>query len=329
MGLWQLPRDAYRGGRLKLSRQQYASQTMELIGETSIEDYDLENVAQNYGPGAYYLLLSAHPTQLWKAHNCKVTVAPEYAQAAGHQTYSQVPAQRMPRLADVQALNTTAAALSSDAPLTMANLMILMEAVVERTVKAQAQAQPVLGGVDSMMALWTTLNQMQSQTRQETMAMVKMLQTGKTEDEPENEWAAIGSGIALALPSILEAFRPKSAHPPPAPSRIDNEPSPQEDPMRTVVACLTQTEVDSFAASVAMLKPFVPQILMMIERSPDDFAIAADLAEWVPRPLEANLLRLAAMVADRGFEVMGIISQGLQTPRGAAIMAQLAQRLNH
>lgn len=327
MGMWKLPQAAWTEGRLKVGRKQYASSIQELVAESNIQDFDLRQVASEYGPGEYLLTLSAHPQQLWPAHNCKTTVAPEYARTQGWQAY-QAPAPQ-PRLADVQALRTTAAALEADAPMTPANLMMLIEAVVERTVKAAAPPPPPPSpmGVDGMMQFWAAMSQMQSQTRQETLQLFKAAQGGDLGPAPENEgW---GDAIAKALPALLEAFKPRPAPAmPPQPVETYQEPAEiEEEPMRVTVP-LTQAELESFAGPVALLKPFAPQILMMIERSSDDAAVAANLKPYVPEVLIPDVLRLAKMVEAKGSAVLGIISPGLQTHRGAGVMAALAAQLS-
>ena len=131
------------------------------------------------------------------------------------------------------------------------------ESVVERTVKAMhPPAPPVPMGVDGMMALWSTLTKMQSDTRRETMEMAAMLQ-GRELPEPDEkpEESPLSAALSAVLPGLIEALRKPSAPPPappgPAPSLPYQEPGKEPAAMQINVP-MTSNEQAKFALSVAM-----------------------------------------------------------------------------
>lgn len=75
MALWELPREAWNGTLIKVTRPKYGSQQLELVTETTIEDYSMQSIARNYGPGDYILLLNPGPGGTWKKRESKVPIS--------------------------------------------------------------------------------------------------------------------------------------------------------------------------------------------------------------------------------------------------------------
>ena len=148
---------AYQGGRLKIIRKKYASLESELIGETDIASYNMQLIAREWGPGDYYVILSPDRQQLWKARNCKISIAPEYAANVGFQEYAgreTTSVNTLPRISEVRALQATAGALDGSKPITVADLASLLEMMADKTAQAinrsaPPPAQPM--GPESMM----------------------------------------------------------------------------------------------------------------------------------------------------------------------------------
>ena len=342
MALWDLPVPAYKGGRLKITRRRYASLEHELVGESSVEAYEMGDISRDYGPGDYYLYLSADPQKLWKPRNCKISVSPEYAAASGYQTYpvQSVPQQHdpaLPRISEARALQATASALDGTKPLLVGDLASLVEMVADKTARAiRDQAPPSMGmGPESMMTLWTALNQMQAQAEERTLKLMSRFQ-GKDRDEdeqkPEPTWA---DAIMKSLPVLLSILQPKPAEPAPVPVQNQQpaiqeqqQPLQQEDPMgQRIELPMSKEEVESFAGATFMLRPFVPLMLQMIKENPDVDALAQELADYIPIKLEAQMIELAKLAKERGAKVLNVISPELATEQGVKLVAEIAKIL--
>lgn len=338
LGLWELDRSAWSEGRVKLARREYASNQVALVGEFSVEHYDLGAAAANYGPGEYLLTLSPDPLRRWKAHNCKVIVTPAYAIEHGYQAAPAAPAAQapapvaqLPTVRDITSLQRAADAIASERPITMRDLGDLMETITTRAVAAALQAHPqpapAAQGMEGIMALWNMLNTVQERAETRILGMVERAQ-GRPAMEAEgggSEWAPV---IREALPAIQTMFSNLIPRQPAAPA-APAEPAPSmEAPAVQVEVPLTSNEIAGLSGAAAMLRPFVGMFLLpLIARNPDDGMIAGELVDYIPEPLVPQLLNLAELTANRGEKCLGIIDSRLATPRGAAIVAKLAEML--
>lgn len=324
LAVWALPVQALREGRLKITRNQYATNVKELIRECSVEDYDLKSIARDFGPGDYFLYLSPSPQRTWGMHNCKISVAPEYAESAGYQMY---PIETRPRVVDTAQLSQVATAMQSDKPLTVGDMTLLIKTVVDEVRRSEPQpSAPVVPmGMSEMMGLWESLGKIQREAEDRALRLTRRL-----EPEPRNddEGDSITGMLMKALPAFLTAFtpRPQPAQAPPVVLNPSPDP-PQEEPPMTISVPLTQEEASRFSSGIAMLRPFAGTIVAMMERTTDDAAIAQELASYVPGRLEEQLIDLASLVDERGNAVLGIIDPRLQTVRGANVMRGIARVL--
>jgi hypothetical protein len=344
MAQWELPPVAFRGGRLKITRRRYASLEHELVGESSVEAYEMGDISRNYGPGDYYLYLSADPQKLWKPRNCKVSISPEYAATSGYQSYPvqsmpQQPDPALPRISEARALQATASALDGTKPLMVGDLASLVEMVADKTARAiREQAPPPSMGMgpESMMTLWTALNQMQAQAEERTLKLMARFQGREREEEepkPEPTWA---DAIMKSLPVLLSIIQPKPAEPvptlattqhPAAQEVAQPQPQPEESVSQRIEVPLNEEEVKEFAGAIFMLRPFVPLILDMMSKSTSMEAIAADIVDYIPGKLENQMIKLANLTKARGPKVLGIISPDLATDRGAELVVELVKIL--
>ena len=185
---WELPSQAHTSGRLKVSRKKYPTGELELLAEMLVQDYNLTRLAHDFGPGEFYLLLSADPQQLWKMRNCKIIVSPEYAAQAGYQTYppERQPVQSyMPRISEANALQAAAGALGGDRPLTVRDLAQLVEMVSDKTAEAIQRRQPTTPPIQGdPMQFFGAVLQMQQSMEDRAFKVAERLLGGRI-DNPE------------------------------------------------------------------------------------------------------------------------------------------------
>ena len=334
---WQLPPAAWREGRLKINRKIFGSNASELLAESSVEDFNLAGLARDFGPGDFYLFLSPHPARAWGQHNCKVSVSPQYASAQGYQAYPVERPPVLPRLADAEAMRHTAAALARPEPIDSSNLALLVESVVERTIRSLPAHNPVLPGqgmgFHDAMQFFQSMDHIREVAEEKAEKRILALMGRGSDDDEAPKEQGFTELIAQAIPGILKAFTPQPAPAPPAPPASAPVQAPtlappqvQEDEMFEVP--LTPEEAQQFSLAVGMLQPFAPRILAMLQQTQDDQAIAAELASFVPFPLKGQLVKLAALGAERGSGVLGLIDPDLMTDRGLSVLQKMGVLLS-
>ena len=354
MAVWQLPRAAYEGGRLKITRRKYASLELEIVAESDVASYNLMSLAREYGAGDYFLYLSPDNTGQWPVRNAKVSVSPQYAANAGYQVYTSQPNQMnmLPRISEARALQATAGAMQSGQPLTVADLAQLVEMVADKTAAAIRAANPPAPpmGMDAMLTLWRTLTELQNSAEERTLKLAARFQEGghlvETVPPPEPTFM---EGVLKALPAIIQMFIPTPGKPAPtqpvpvasvvpkvemgqpgqpgqsedtsAPGQPETEPKPM--PINPVVP-LTEAEQHHFASSIYMLRPFVPLILQAFASGRSMPELAKEFEGYIPWRLEGEIVELAKLVNERGNMVLAMISPQLATDQVAQLVAELA-----
>ena len=89
----------------------------------------------------------------------------------------------------------------------------------------------------------------------------------------------------------------------------------------------TEAEIRPFASAIAMLRPFVPQILGMLQHETDDARVAEDLAAFVPGPLAGTVANFAQLTMQRGPAILGLLDPALQTERAARVFTLIHAHL--
>jgi hypothetical protein len=263
---------------------------------------------------------------LWKIHNCRVTVAAQYAAAAGFQSSYQTPQPQLPRISEVRALSATASALDGTRALTVADLASLMEMMADKTAAAIRQAGPapqMATDANNMMILWKAMNDMQKEAREDTMRLVHSMQSrdpAEPAGEAEPSW--IGSAMQ-ALPQVIAMF----AKPAPPPTLAGPPPAPAAPETAMINIPLTEVEAEPFRGPLALLRPFVPLILQSLDASPSVADVANNLVDWIPARLEDTLVQLDRFTSERGAGVLGLVSPLLANPRGVELIHHLATLL--
>lgn len=344
MALWNLPPSAFQGGRLKISRRKYASMDLELIAETDIASYSMQNIASEFGPADYYLMLSPDNQQLWSRKNAKVSVSPQYAASCGFQSYPATPATMLPRISETRAMQATAQALDGSKPLTVADLASLVEMVADKTAAAMSRSIPAPAppmGMEAMLMLWKTLTDLQTAAEERTLKLASRFMDGHVKDDEEKPEPTLMDGVIKALPTILGMLVPQAQvqpapvaepqirteiapavpQPPPNPA-----PQPEIEPMPTVPDIpMTEEERQKFVGSATMLRPFVPLILKLVQSGKPVQEVAAELADYVPWKLEDELIELSRLTQERGPACLALITPSLANPEGAQLVKVIAE----
>jgi len=87
--MWELRPEAWEEGRLKINQLQPMTSTQALVATMTIAAYDMAQVAAQYGPGTYTLILSPNAQQLWGTKTARVNISPEFARTSGYQTFRE------------------------------------------------------------------------------------------------------------------------------------------------------------------------------------------------------------------------------------------------
>lgn len=334
MALWELPKEAYEGGRLKIMRRKYASLELELIHESDVAGFNLSNLAREFGPGDYHIQLSSDRQQLWRAKNCKCSVSAQYAASMGYQDFAKQPVATVSRISEARALQATAGALDGSRPITIGDLASLVEMVADKTAQAMNRAAPAPTqppmGIDAMLMFWKAMNEMTTAAEDRTLKLAGMFMNGKvTAPDEEKPEPGFMDGILKSLPALLEIFvKPAQVQTQTvATPAIRTEPAPEPPPAPVeapVQVPMTEEEMKPFAAAIFMLRPFVTMIVDGLKAGHSIPDLAKEFADYVPWKLEDAVIELAKITRERGPNVLGIISAQLQTPQAAQLMQEIA-----
>ena len=352
MGAWQLPARAWNGARLKVCRKIYGSNQLELIRETTLEDYSMDAIARENGSGEYDLIWPSDPGKEWGPHSCRINVSAEYAQAAG---WSAMPVIKppAPRVADVRAYDDMSQALQMpNSSFTPATLAQMMETIARNTAEQMRQfAPPPAPPVDpmarfqEMFSLFDMLEKRQDSKFEKMLAFIgQKSPAAEAAAEPMSWQAMLIPAVVEALPTIAEAakaiFAPRQVvptvgnHPPqsinqaPAVPAAPAEVHTMAKEPETVQVPMSQDEINHFAPAVAMLRPFAGIVVDTIEKSENASAAAEHLADYIPGKLDPLMIDLATMAKARGAEVLAIIDRRLCTEKGLACVLAIGNLLS-
>ena len=363
MGAWQLPARAWTGARLKVCRKIYGSNQLELIRETTLEDYSMDAIARENGAGEYDLIWPSDPNKEWGPHSCRINVSSEYATAAG---WSAMPVIKPapPRVADVRVYDDMSQALARPgSDFTPAALASMMETIARNTAEQMRQYTPPppppqdpMARFQEMFSLFDMLEKRQDTKMEKMLAFLgQKTPAAESAAEPVSWQQMLIPAVVEALPTIAEAAKaifsprqvvptggyyppPVGAPPPQSPAIHQNQApavpaAPVEDPVMApapeqIKVPMSQEEIDHFAPAVAMLRPFAGIVVNTVNGSENASAAAAQIADYIPYKLEPLMIELAAMAKERGAEVLGIIDPKLCTEKGLACAVAIGDILS-
>lgn len=327
MGAWALPQEAWDGVRLKICKKKYGAEgTLDLLAETTIEEFDLESIAREFGAQEYTLIMPSDSQKRWGAHTIRINVSAEYARNAGWNAIPQIV--EAPRFSNYRAVREASNAVQNPGtqPFTPDMLASLIETVVDR-VAARLQPQPTAIVQDPMAqfaGMFKVFDMIQGQTQnavKQALEIAGMKTPAILGGESEGtSWPEV---IMAALPTVAEAAKVIFARPdprpeqqpyyPPQPLAIPVPPPTKEVGPMQIQVPITEEEAKSFSGAIALLRPFKGHIVSMLAKVENGDEIAKELARFIPEALEGDIIRLANIAGDRGEKVLAIISPELAT----------------
>jgi hypothetical protein len=317
VGLWDIPDEAIQQAKLKIGRSKLGTRQTELVADICIQEYSLEMLAREFGPGLYFLVLNPGPRGAWPARNARITVSSDYARSVGFSAFgSQEPAPF--RIAEMRSVKEATQSQNLGQSMTPESLAQLIEMVSERTAaKLAPQQQQQQGTMESMMMMFKFFSDMQKSSMETAFQMAGMQRPESLDEEKESDsWLGIAKELAPVVRDVAGAIFRRDPQ-----TRTVNPAEPIETPEREeimpqITIPISKEEAAQFAGAVALLQPFTSHISDMLGRVSDGAELAEELASYIPERLDSQIVALAKLGEERGKEVLGIIHPKLATEKG-------------
>lgn len=330
VALWDLPGDAFTSQSVKLARCIPGSQQTELLRTMPISNYNMEDLAGEFGPGRYQLKPGPG---LYSHKLCTLNISTEFARSNGWQDMPPAPIQRQQGASDMWMREQMAR--STQGPMNPVDMATLIELAVSKAVAQRAPVQenpvaPIMSGFELAM-----------QMMEKARSFVNPVQ------EVIKEPASIGDALIGSLPSILDTLRmgitafaantaPKP-EPAPAPahhsvkviaapaSMPEPEPKIEETMPEHHFPQLDQPTIDAITPIVSVLKEFAPKLVSFLVMPVPASTLGSQLSGMIGPDLEASTVALAEVVAVHGPGILGEIHPEMATEKAAAVVAACAE----
>ena len=327
IGIWSLPMEAVTQARLKICRAIPMSQRVELVRECTVQEYSMESIAMQHGPGEYRLVLNPGPMGAWGGKTSIITVSKEYARECGFDPMPIAPAPA-PRLAHLRSMQETTQAMNAGQGMTPAMMVQLVESVVERVVERTRPAAQTVDPMAQMANMWTFLQGMQKSALDQALQLAGVANPVKDEEEGGG-WLKVAQEVApVAASFFAQMLDRKHAAPVPQVPAIPTL-APMEEPVAKIQVNASQDELRPFAGALAMLKPFGPLIVQKLSSVSSGKDAAQELSEYIPERLWDSVIGFSRMVSDRGVSLLSVIHPDIATTKGAECIAHIASILQN
>lgn len=325
MGQWSLPKSAWEIAKIKISRMIPGTSRPTICGEVPLQDYRLDTVAANFGPGIYQLVLSKNADGLWNAHTARVDISPEYADANG---FTMTPPPPRPAPFQVRDIRTYSdvAARTEQGQISPQDIAAMVETIVERTMARMiTPPAPPHNGLQEALSLMSILEKREDEKIERALKLAGFANPRQPE---ESGWAGVVREalptLAQVLGDVVMAFRPNVQSAPDA-LTYEPEPEPEPAPMEPPVSInLTPEQQRILAPAVAMLGSFKELLVRTFAGPHPPEAIAKDLGKWIPGPMKPALQCLSGLIDAQGPQVLSMIDPRLATEKAAAVVKLLA-----
>jgi hypothetical protein len=335
---WKIaPHDVESHGVL-VFRQTQGSDERQLIDRVPITEYSMDNIANQYGPGSYFLKATAG---IYEGRAARFVISPEYAAMRGYGKMSDPI-----RAADVMAARTLqkTAEIGGIDPTELVNA--LERAVESGLDRRFGQGRPQQGytphppaAFDQMETQFAQVERMYSfMERMETRAMDSVSRRMGIEPKDEvnpNSWAGIlqtllPAGIELASRLMASKANPIPTQAPVTQAQVaptqENAVKPSQE-VPTIVAKMTEQEKKDIIPSLGMLRPFLGALHKMTVPGRSEADIAIELDGYIPDAMAASMMALSNLTDKHGVEALGLLGKPFQTGQWMTILGELKKIL--
>lgn len=349
---WSIPASEVYGVRVNVMKQDPGDLQPKLMTTVPVLEYDMAEIAKDFGPGLYFLKGNPHR---WATHSAKFEVSESYARRAGFG--------RLPEVRATEALAARTLKQATTGPTDPLELMAAVEALLDRklaergpapvaTVQSAGPADALMlmeKQAEGMMSFMGVMDRMESRM----MAIAERRAGLRSTDEPIPEGSSTLELIKAVLPYVApvlanlagglgsrmaggpSADRSRPAQPvgmtqPTQPAAVPAQPTAAQvqevQAMSAEVPALTSDEQTAIAPSVRMLKPYASALAEVAkDTTKTDAQLAEDLAGYIGPQAWGWMLNLAELVRVKGPGVLGYIGpELLESPRWPNIIAELA-----
>ena len=328
MAIWgDVPSEAHTQVKLKIGRPIPGTRQTALVAESTIQEYDLSQIAAQYGQGEYVISLPPGRHNAWPRKQARVMVSREYARDCGFESNLQPVAPT--RVSEMRSLRESSDQLSQGKPFTMEAMAQLIETVIERTAErlAPRQVQPAPAqAIDPVQQLMTTFAFLQQIEDRSFTKMAKLMELKGVPGEQDENSGIMGM-VKENLPGIIEVakgiFAPKVNYAQQEQSQqlqsdviaeqqiTQIQPTPQESQMNGAPSPLTPQETTEIADVINTLRPFAGIIANGIAKSPTIEKAADEIIDWIPPRIYNGIKKLAEYVDKYGFTALNSVDASL------------------
>lgn len=351
MANWGLPQETWNTITIKTFRPVPGSRLETLVDSCPLSDWNLNDLAKNYGPSTYRMAPGPGP---FSAKTCTVHVSDDFARRAGW----GAPPPNIPSASEALAARTLQQA--THAPTEPLQLLQAFEAMWDRRerellAKIQPQQQAPSGGMDALALILKgfEISGMLQQKAMETVTKMTGLGGLPTAEVEPKGWA----DVVLQLgPSILETVNnvvksapvhapapqalpqnaaPRNTLPMAQPVNRNPEIKPQEpttvgenvsDETRDAIVALSEDEKTAIAPAIGLFKPHADRVVPLLAGPMPISLIASQIAGYLGPDLLPSIKALAA-VGTRNCKVLGVLNEKLATERAAELLRAVADSL--
>lgn len=325
MGLWNLPPEALTQARLKICRQIPMSQKVSLIRDCMVQEYQMEGIANAYGPGEYRIILNPGPAGTWGGKTAVINISPEYARECG---FNPMPIEPPPppRIAQLRSIQEASQSMNQGQAMTPGAMAQLMETMIERVAERMRPQAPPVDPLQNMMTMMGFVQGLQKSALDQALALAGINRPPLPEEKEDDSMISIVKELAPIASSFLQGMMASRAPAQPAAAtpREVNPEAATEQPMNVNA---TEEELKPFAGAIAMLQPFGAIIVRKVNASPTGAEVAEEMAEFIPPGLVESTIGFADLVFQKGESLLQMINPGLATPKGRACILKIGEIL--
>lgn len=323
MQAWELSPESWENESVKVARCILGTDRVELLQSCALADYDLREIARQYGPGRYRI--SPGPGRNSK-HQTTIQVSPEFARGNG---WAQAPAQQTP--GEMMAQRTFVEATRG--PVDPLALSQMVEAAVLRASSAKPD-----NGMDALALVlkgFELAGTLQAKAMETVKGMAGLPQGSSViEREPRSLGDALiemGPGLLQMISGMINQPRPAQAQTQAQPMQpaIGEQPkmipaNPQTQAQPVNLPELTEEEKQAIAPILGTLRPFADKLASFLRAPVPASILAGQLAGMLGSDLDMPIVALSEVVKRAGNGVLAAVHPEFACDKGAEIVHTIA-----